>query len=174
MFLINKLDFLINDKYKKEILEKETQLELLYSQINPHFLYNTLETINWMALSKGQKEIASLVKALGNLLRSSIGKNQFLLTVKEELNLLSDYVSIQKKRFGDSLEVHLSIDEDVYSYLILKLSTQILVENSIKHVLEKNGGTCRINVSIKEKNGELFITVSDNGEGIPTEKIDVI
>lgn len=169
--MANEIDTLINEKYKKEILLKETQLKILHSQIKPHFLYNTLDTINWMAISNGQKEISALVKALGNLLRSTISKNQFVVTVEEELSLLADYILIQKKRFGDGLDFSFDVEKELYNYSVLKLSIQILVENSIKHVLEKEGGICKIKVGVKADGDNLKISVSDNGKGIAEEKL---
>lgn len=172
--MAEEIDTLVNDNYKKVLLFRETQLKLLHSQIKPHFLYNTLETINWMAISKGQKEISAMVKALGNLLRNSIGKNQHVVTVAEELKLLEDYLLIQKNRFGEALEVSFDVERNLYSYSVLKMSLQIPVENSIKHVLEKNGGICRINISIEKNGDDLLLCVSDNGGGIPENIIDSI
>ena len=172
--MADEIDSLVNDNYKKALLFRETQLKLLHSQIKPHFLYNTLETINWMAISKGQNEISAIVKALGNLLRNSIGKNQHIVTVEEELRLLNDYLLIQKNRFGEALEVSFNIEKDMYRYSILKMSLQIPVENSIKHVLEKTGGICKINISIEKTGEELLICVSDNGSGIPDSIISSI
>lgn len=172
--MADEIDTLVNENYKKVLLFRETQLKLLHSQIKPHFLYNTLETINWMAISKGQKEISAMVKALGNLLRNSIGKNQHVVTVAEELKLLEDYLLIQKNRFGEVLEVSFNVERDLYSYSVLKMSLQIPVENSIKHVLEKNGGVCKINISIEKKDDDLLLCVSDNGEGIPDNIINSI
>lgn len=172
--MAEEIDYLINENYKKVILFRETQLKLLHSQIKPHFLYNTLETINWMAISNGQKNISLMVKALGNLLRSSIGKEQHVITVKDETALLKDYILIQKNRFGEALSVSFDVDDDVSSYSVPKMSLQILVENSIKHVLEKNGGVCIINVRVKKCENELFVSVDDNGGGIPQSVIDRI
>lgn len=172
--MAEEIDNLVNENYKKALLFRETQLKLLQSQIKPHFLYNTLETINWMAISKGQKEISAMVKALGNLLRNSIGKNQYIVTVKEEIKLLEDYLLIQKNRFGEALEVSVDVSEELYSYSVLKMSLQIPVENSIKHVLEKNGGICKIEISIKKKDNNLLLCVSDNGGGIPDNIIEGI
>ena len=172
--MAEEIDTLVNDNYKKVLLFRETQLKLLHSQIKPHFLYNTLETINWLAISKGQKQISAMVKALGNLLRNSIGKNQHVVTVAEELKLLEDYLLIQKNRFGEALEVSFDVERNLYSYSVLKMSLQIPVENSIKHVLEKNGGICRINISIEKNGDDLLLCVSDNGGGIPENIIDSI
>lgn len=172
--MAGQIDTLIKENYEKVILLKESQLKILHSQIKPHFLYNTLETINWMALSEGQKEISMMVKALGNLLRGSIDQNQFVISIQEELRFVKDYILIQKNRFEKALDVTVDVPEQLCHYSMLKMSLQILVENSIKHTIEKTGNYCKIEISIAKEGDELIICVSDNGPGISDEIIKKI
>lgn len=167
--MIQKIDTLIKDDYTKQILIKDAQLKALQAQINPHFLYNTLDSINWMAKLNQQRDISVMVESLGNLLRSAISGKEPIITLKEEVQLLKDYLTIQKMRFGDRLQFQLEIDQQWLSLKIPKLTLQPIVENSINYGLENTLGICRITVKAVPDSDCLNITVIDNGPGIPDE-----
>lgn len=167
--MIQKIDTLIKDDYTKQILIKDAQLKALQAQINPHFLYNTLDSINWMAKLNQQRDISVMVESLGNLLRSAISGKEPIITLKEEVQLLKDYLTIQKMRFGDRLQFQLEIDQQWLSLKIPKLILQPIVENSINYGLENTLGICRITVKAVPDSDCLNITVIDNGPGIPDE-----
>lgn len=172
ILMINKIDDLIKENYTKQILIKETQLKALQDQINPHFLYNTLDTINWIAIENHQKRISLMVKSLGNLLRSYISGKQNIIKVRDEIKLLGDYINIQKVRFGDRLDFRMEIGDDVLDCDILKLTLQPIVENSIKYVLENITGVCMIELSSRRTDGHIEIIVRDNGPGVEKDLMD--
>jgi len=169
--MVNKINALINENYVKQLLIKETQLKALQSQINPHFLYNTLASINGLAKISKQNKISVMVKALGNLLRSSISNKEIIVTIDEELSLLSDYIAIQKIRYGDRLNFKMEVAEELRKCSIIKLTLQPIVENSINYALESKTGVCEITVKAYEFPDYIRISVTDNGPGMSEDFI---
>lgn len=167
MIMVRKINTLIQENYTKQLLVKDAHLKALQAQINPHFLYNALESINWRAKINQQKDISQMIESLGNLLRNAINDKKQLVKVREEINLIQDYINIQKVRFGARLDFTLEIDEKWEELLIPKLTLQPLVENSINYGLEKMLETCGIKITATESGECLLITVEDNGPGIP-------
>ncbi len=164
--MLKKINTLINENYKKQLIIKDAQYRTLQAQINPHFLYNTLESINWIAKGNKQNSISRMVKALGNLLRISIS-NKLIFTVKEQLDLLNDYIAIQKIRYEDRLMVQINVENKINKYGIPKLILQPIVENSIKYGLEVLTCVCEIKINIVNYNkNKLKITLNDNGPGM--------
>ena len=158
-----------------QIFNKQTELTALQSQINPHFLYNTLECIRGQALMDDNLEIARMVEALGAFFRYSISRKGNLVTLKDELDNIDNYMLIQKYRFGNRFSMEVIIDEEdeeAYNCLIPRLIIQPIVENAIFHGLEERleGGRVTIEVIVTEKT--LIITVSDNGKGIDREQLE--
>jgi len=164
--MVEKINTLIKDNYLKQIAIKESEFKALQAQINPHFLYNTLESINWLAKLSKQNQISIMVKALGNLLRNSISNKREVISLRDEMNILEDYIAIQKCRYEERLDFAMSISEEYWHYMIPKLSIQPLVENSIQYGLEKILGVCRIRVWAEPEENGLKIWVQDNGPGI--------
>ena len=173
-FMINKINELINQDYLNKIQLKETQLKMLQMQINPHFLYNTLDTINWTARVNGQDDIAQMTQSLGNLLRTSISSKDDIITVEQERELLNDYITIQKFRYEERLNININIDSRFNQCRIPKLTLQPIVENAIKYTVEKIVGECCITVGAKQQGNNLFIYVKDNGEGVPENIIELL
>ena len=158
-----------------QIFNKQTELTALQSQINPHFLYNTLECIRGQALMADNLEIARMVEALGAFFRYSISRKGNLVTLKDELDNIDNYMLIQRYRFGNRFSMEVIIDEEdeeAYNCLIPRLIIQPIVENAIFHGLEERleGGRVTIEVIVTEKT--LIITVSDNGKGISREQLN--
>jgi two-component system sensor histidine kinase YesM len=172
--MLDKIENLINDNYRKQLLIKDAQYKTLQAQINPHFLYNTLESINWIAQLNNQDRIADMVQALGELLRVSINAKRIFLTMQEEAELLRQYVLIQKIRYEERLEVAIELEESVNGYIIPKLTLQPFVENSIKYGLEARNGICRINIRTEDRDGRLMIQIQDNGPGMDAELVQRI
>lgn len=162
---------LVERELKSKIREKEAQLMSLHSQINPHFLYNTLDAIRWMAVKEKQKDIAVQIEALSNLFRHALNEGKEMTTVGEEIRNLQDYIVIQKNRFGEKLDISIHAEEELYSHAILNLILQPLVENAMIHGLEKKIGPGKIWVVIEKKNNHIFIMVRDNGLGTEEEVI---
>jgi two-component system sensor histidine kinase YesM len=134
----------IDDNYVKELLLTQTQLKALMQQINPHFLYNSLDSINWFARRGDGKAVSSIAQALGSLLRCTISENEDLIPLRRELDILDSYLRIQRIRFTDTLKVDTQVDVTALDALIPKMSIQPLVENAIVHALEENVGDCHI------------------------------
>jgi len=164
--MANKIDTLIKENYIKQILIKETQLKALQGQINPHFLYNTLNSINWEAKINKQYKISTMVNSLGNLLRNSINNKNDIIKLSEEINLVQDYITIQKIRYEDRLEFKVNVDENVKDCCILKLILQPIVENSIKYGVEYLTGVCEIEINAFKDGDTVLLEIADNGIGV--------
>ena len=167
--MVKRIKNLIQENYTKQLLVKEAQLRALQAQINPHFLYNALESINWRAKINQQTEISQMIESLGNLLRNAMSDQQHLVTVNEELKLIQDYIHIQKVRFGSRLDFKIELDRRWEQLLIPKLILQPLVENAINHGLEQMIEPCTIRITATESGAFLFLKVEDNGPGIPPD-----
>lgn len=157
-----------------ERLDKQTELTALQTQINPHFLYNTLDSIRGQALIDDNYEIARMVEALGAFFRYSISRTGNLVTLRDELANINNYMLIQGYRFNNRFSLEIIIDEEdenAYDFLIPKLIIQPVVENAIFHGLEEKieGGKVSIEIIVTEKN--LIIIISDNGKGIESERL---
>ena len=164
--MLNEINHLIEENYIKQLIIKESEFKLLQTQINPHFLYNTLASINGLAKINKQDKIVAMVKALSKLLRNSIDNKESLITIGEEMELLSSYIYIQKMRFGERLQVYLEVEENVKPYKILKLTVQPIVENAISYGVESLEKTCEIYIKAIETPDTIQISIEDNGPGI--------
>ena len=158
---------------KEELLRKESQLQLLQSQINPHFLYNTLDTLYWMALGEDAEQSAELTQALSEIFKISLSEGQELIAVKDEIKFIEDYLYIQNVRFGDKFLVRIKVDEEIREKKILKQIIQPFVENAIYHGLEPKFGKGTLTVTGRKEEGFLVFTVSDDGVGIE-DGVDVM
>jgi two-component system sensor histidine kinase YesM len=162
-------------KLQKEQLisrQKEMQLKILSNQINPHFLYNTLETIRMMAMEKNEKDIASTIKMLSQLLRQSLSASEKTIPLNKELELVLNYLSIQKLRFGSRMDYSIDIKPELGECGVLPLLVQPLVENSLIHGLETKTGGGFIRIAAEAKDGALCIDVCDNGTGMERERLE--
>ncbi len=168
---ISDLDYLINKIYSIKLRQKEAELNSLQSQINPHFLYNTLESIRGAALYHGIHDIAAMSKALSLLFRYSISE-RVLVSIKEEMQHLENYLSIQNFRYENKFELLYSIPPELMNYKILKLTLQPLIENSIKHGLEMKLGKGIVKLEILALDNNIKIHISDDGLGIPPRKVE--
>jgi two-component system sensor histidine kinase YesM len=171
--MVTKIDDLINEKYKMKLIEKSAILKALEAEINPHFLYNALQAISTKALKNGMEDITDMVDALALTLRYCIsGKD--VVKLRDEIKHIENYLIIQKARFGNRLEVVYELDVYALDLDIPKLSIQSLVENSVKHALEKISSTITIIISAHLDDSKAMITVTDNGPGILPEKMEDI
>lgn len=169
--MIRRIRELIDENYAKQLIIRETELKALQAQINPHFLYNTLESINWLAKMNKQAKISEMVEALGYLFRSSIGLKDPLITLEKEITIVRNYVIIQKTRFDERLDFRMDVPENLHDALIPKLTLQPLIENAIRYALEPNIEPCTISITVSEEDQGLDIKVSDNGPGMSAEFI---
>jgi two-component system sensor histidine kinase YesM len=170
--LVDKINDLVKENYEEKIVMKEWQIKALQAQINPHFLYNTLDSIHWLAKINNQNQIAMMIKSLGNLLRNSIYKSNYVVSIKEEVGILEDYINIQKFRFQERLNVNINIKEEVLNFKIPNLVLQPLVENSISYALEVLVDVCKIEVFSIEENNCIKLVVMDNGPGVNEERLE--
>ena len=169
---LDKIDNLIHENYEKQLLLKDTKYKMLQAQINPHFLYNTLNSINWMILARKNEEAAEMTVALGTILRAALNKQQYA-TLEEELDSLRKYITIQEYRYRK--RVVFSVESEASGqYLIPHMTLQPLVENSIYHGVEKMLTPCRISVGVREEKERIVITVSDNGPGMTEEELEAV
>ena len=162
----------MDKRIEDEKQKKELEYQILQSQINPHFLYNTLNSIKWMATIQNANGIAEMTTSLARLLKSISKGTKQLIPIKEELSLLQDYVLIQNYRYGGIVEVSYSIpDNTLPDYVIPKLTLQPIVENAIFHGIEAKGENGLITVSLHQENSDLHIDITDNGVGMSKELI---
>lgn len=164
------IETLIEKVYKMELTQKQAELEFLQMQINPHFLYNTLDTISWLALDKGNSEISDIAIALAELLRATIKKQGFI-SLREELKTVKDYLLIQEERFGDKITVHYDVSEEAYNCLVPNFILQPLIENAVIHGLEPKVEKGMLQICIHLEQDHLDFLISDDGVGMTEQEI---
>ncbi|TVY03304.1 sensor histidine kinase [Cohnella terricola] len=154
---------LINEVYTGRLKQKEAEIKVLQAQINPHFLYNTLDTIYWMCRMEKAFESSRLVQALSKLFRLSLNSGNDLTNVEQEIEHLKSYLIIQKKRY--SIQFDIQVSSELQSSQVVKLVLQPLVENAIVHGIEKKGSGGTIRIQIDQEDGQLVYRISDDGIG---------
>ena len=169
--MAHELKALIETKYKQQILLKEAELQNLESQINPHFLYNTLDTIRWIAVKNKDTVVCEQIEALSDLFRHVLNKGEEMTTLGEELLHLENYLLLQKARYGDKISVEMQIDETLLGMPMPKLLIQPLVENAIYHGIEHKVGAGTIRLNVGREDNNLLVTVEDDGVGTQGEEI---
>lgn len=171
--MVREINHLIKSVYEKEMLKINSEIKALHSQINPHFLFNTLDALYWAHVRKGEKELSFFIAQLADLMRYAIQNygNDGLVTVRQELDQVRRYVDIMKIRWRERLQFEHDIDPDAEGCLMPKLSIQPLVENAIMHGIEplEEGGTVRLTVRLRD--GLLYCTVQDEGVGMSPERL---
>ncbi|OMF42034.1 sensor histidine kinase [Paenibacillus amylolyticus] len=155
-----------------ELKQQEAQLHALHSQINPHFLFNTLESVRMRSLIKGEKETAKIVHNMAKMFRKSISWNQNDVIVKEELELIESFLQIQKYRFGEKLQYTIEADPAVLMYRIPKMVILPFVENASIHGIESSPGVGIIQLVVSMENDQLHIRLTDNGIGMSQAKLE--
>ena len=163
--MIKEISTLINENYEMRLLSQEIEFQNLQSQLDPHFLYNTLDSINWIALKNEQSEISQMVTSLAFLFRKKIDTASEFSTLETELEIVEAYIHIQKVRFATRIEYIEVILINDRTIQIPKLIIQPLIENIFKHAVNKMKTTCQIVLKIEKKENQLLISISDNGPG---------
>ena len=166
-----RLGELINEVYSVQLKQKEAELKALQAQINPHFLYNTLDTIYWMCRMEKATESSELVQSLSRLFRLSLNSGGEFSTVKKEIEHLGCYIKIQQKRLADKVEFIIDAQPEVMECKVVKLVLQPLVENAIHHGMEKTGKSGVISIRIFSEDDNLMYIIRDNGAGADQEEI---
>lgn len=172
--MIEQIDKLLTAVKIDEKNLRQAELELLQAQINPHFLYNTLDTIIWLAESGKQNEVVDLVESLSDFFRTSLSRGDGLVTLREEERHMRSYLQIQHVRYCDILEYEIDIPERLKETILPKITLQPIIENALYHGIKNRRGMGRIVVKAYEENGDVVISVSDNGIGITDERLDEI
>ncbi len=168
---IEEIEQLLKKVVEMERANKEIEFQALQAQINPHFLYNVLDTINWMARKKGEEKICHMVTAISNLMRASISNRKSMVSIAEEMKYIRDYLYIQETRYGERLTSYLDVDERLLEIEIPKMTIQTLVENAVVHGMENATWDCFVSVTGEPEGEFAVIKVRDNGVGIPEEKL---
>lgn len=170
--MTKRINHLVNGIYAEQLTRKEAELKSLQAQINPHFLFNTLESINWMAQLNGVPEISETVSALSTLMEINICRNDKLIFLREEMRYIDNYIYIMKKRYEERLIVEKLVDEDILDFKIPVLLIQPLIENSIYHGVEKSSKSIKILIHIyKISDSCISLEVIDNGAGIEENEL---
>lgn len=168
----------LEDSAEKEKIanerQREAQIAALEAQINPHFLYNTLDTINWMAIDKDEYEISNSITALASILRYGIDNSNGVVSVSREVEWLKQYLFLQQTRLKNTFECEIDVAQEVLDCQIHKLLFQPFIENSILHGFESKKGVHILRISIKPDGESLRITIWDNGKGMPMDILDRI
>lgn len=169
--MINSTKNLINLVYVEQQKKREAELKILQSQIKPHFLYNTLDTIQWIAIEHGSDEIVSIVRSLTNLFRIGLSKGKEQITVAEEIRHVDSYLRIQLSRYEDKFIYEFNIDDDLKDLKVTKIILQPIVENAIYHGIKTKRGKGRISIDIYREDDDLIFKVIDDGIGIPEQTL---
>jgi two-component system, sensor histidine kinase YesM len=170
--MIGRIRDLLDAKVKEQENLKKAELRALQAQINPHFLYNTLDTIIWMTESQKTDEVIEIVRALSSFFRISLSKGRDWITIGEEVERTRSYLTIQKMRYRDILDYRIEVDPEVAGNTVLKLILQPLVENAIYHGIKnkRQGGTVVVR-AMRRSATEILLQVEDNGIGFTPEKL---
>lgn len=173
--MLEKMDILIKQLVEEERKKKEMEIEVLRAQINPHFLYNTLNTFKWMAKMRGDKSMSDAITALNKLLRASINLSRDMFPLKDEVEYIRNYILIQKLRFNERFTIEYYIAEDCLNCMLPKLILQPIVENSIIYGSDSERKASLVIVIRACRTGDaLTISVTDNGPGIDEETLERI
>ena len=169
--MAQKVERLIEDvKVEQQNLRKK-ELQLLQEQINPHFLYNTLDTIMWLAIDHQDDKVVEMVAALSGFFRTSLSHGEDKITIREELEHVENYLKIQQLRYGDIMEYSIDVPDEIKKTDIVKITLQPLVENALYHGLKKQREKGMIKISSVDDENNIFLIVEDNGVGMQPEQV---
>lgn len=169
--MIDKINELLEQVKKEQVSLRKAEFELLQSQINPHFLYNTLDTIVWLAESGEQKKVVRMVGSLSDFFRASLNQGKDIVSIREELMHVRSYLEIQQVRYQDIMQYEINIPEELNPYMIPKITIQPLVENALYHGIKNKRGLGKIIITgVKEKDYFRLI-IEDNGIGINKDRL---
>jgi two-component system, sensor histidine kinase YesM len=172
--MIEEIQKLIDLVYREQQSKREAELKTLQEQIKPHFLYNTLDTIHWMAQDHGAADIVQIVSALTSLFRIALSKGKEMISLSDELEHVRSYLIIQKLRYEDKFDFSLCVQDEMLSFMVLKLTLQPIVENAIYHGIKERRGHGTIRVDALRRDGALVVRVCDDGVGMSSEKLEAV
>lgn len=169
--MIDKINELLEQVKTEQVRLRKAEFELLQSQINPHFLYNTLDAIVWLAEAGEQKKVVSMVGSLSDFFRISLNQGQDILDVREELQHVRSYLEIQQMRYQDILQYEICVPEELYSSRIPKITLQPLVENALYHGIKNKRGKGMIRIDGEMEDSDCILRITDNGRGMTPERL---
>lgn len=172
--MAKKIEMLLENVKQEERLQHKIQLQMLREQINPHFLYNTLDTIVWMVEAKMHEDAVKMLSSLSNFFRTALSKGADIIPLQEEISHTKSYLEIQQARYRDVLEYRITLPSQIGDVLIPKLTLQPLVENALYHGVREKRGKSRITVAAEEQGDDICILVADNGIGITPEHLEQV
>ena len=172
--MLGRIKVLMSDLVAEHNAKRKSEFDTLQSQINPHFLYNTLDIIVWMIENENSDKAVNIVTALAKFFRISLSKGKNIITVKDEVEHVRNYLMIQNMRFKNRFEYSIDVDEKVLSYSSLKLMLQPLVENAIYHGMEFMDGDGEIDVKVFKDDDSLYFTITDNGLGMSEDMVETL
>ena len=173
--MIGRIRELLDAKVEEQANLKKSEFRVLQAQINPHFLYNTLDTIVWMAESRKTESVVEIVSALSTFFRISLSKGKDWITLREEIQHTESYLTIQKMRYQDILDYTIDVDPDILDSTILKLTLQPLVENALYHGIKNRRGGGAISVWAGRVDGDsALVEIEDNGAGFTRQRLDSV
>lgn len=164
--MVEQLEITKEKERVANIKQRNAEIAALEAQINPHFLYNTLDTINWIAIDHDDYEVSNAIGSLASILRYTIDKSNAIVTVQQEMEWLKQYLFLQQTRLKNKFECEVEIDQEVQNWRLHKQIIQPYVENSIIHGFEEKNDKCILRVMVKKKENQLVIIVWDNGKGM--------
>ena len=169
--MIDKINDLLEQVTTEQVRLRKAEFELLQAQINPHFLYNTLDTIIWLAEAGEQKKVVSMVGSLSDFFRSTLNRGKDIVTLKDELQHVRSYLEIQQVRYQDILQYEIEVPEEMYACRLPKITIQPLVENALYHGIKNKRGVGRIRITCCRTENGCKLRVVDNGIGITRERL---
>lgn len=172
--MIDKINELLDQVTTEQIRLRKAEFELLQAQINPHFLYNTLDTIVWLAEAGDQKRVVSMVGNLSDFFRTSLNQGKDIISIREELAHVRSYLEIQQVRYQDILRYEITVPEDLYEYKIPKITIQPLVENALYHGIKNKRGQGTITITGERSENGFVLYVRDNGIGMTQERLNEV
>lgn len=172
--MVGKIESLVENVKKEQVNLRQMELKLLQVQINPHFLYNTLDAISWMAEDGRTNDVVEMVSALSEFFRTGLSKGRDYITLKEEESHIRSYLQIQQFRYTDILNYEIHIPEAIGDFMLLKLTLQPLVENALYHGIKQKRGKGIIKVTADYDQYSIFLKVEDNGIGMTEDELQAL
>lgn len=170
--MVQQIQCLIQEQYVLGKAKSEAELYALQTQISPHFLYNTLDMMNWMAVKGETDKIRSVLSSMSRFYRMVLSRGDYIITIEEEIRMCQSYMEIQMMRKKEKLQFLLDVDEQVYPYLIPKITLQPLLENAVSHGIdEKNGGDGTVKLSGYIEDDRIVLRIQDDGAGMNPESM---
>ena len=170
--MIHRINQLINEVYVDKIVQKELELSMLQSQINPHFLYNTLEAISMAAELNNDVPASVMAAQLGKILRYSLNNEKSVVPLWEEMSILNEYISLQRERLDEQFIIEEEIDPKLYDQYIIRLTLQPILENAISHGMKDVKQHGIITITSETTRSTIILRVSDNGHGMPPQQVN--